>query len=112
MYLTVKRIDGLIKTFAAVSLLATLLAFGVSASAYADSPVTFAVGVVDVQEDGTVRVCITDAEDSKCEEGEFVFPSNGKGLVQSGQIAHGDTVDLKIVYDRSPKFRGHVTVLK
>lgn len=108
------RVSSNVTFVISAGLLAIVLAFCMAASTYADSPVTYAVGVVDVDADGTVSVCVTESRDPdpRCEEGDVLFPSNGKGLVQSGQIMRGDIVDLKIVYDRGHKHRGHVTVLK
>ena len=104
-----------IKSVIPASLAAVLLVFCFSVSTYAahDEVVTFATGIVDVEEDGTVTVCVIDARDSDCEEGDFLVPSNGHGLLRSGQIELGDIVDVKIITDRDGhKHRGHVTVLK
>lgn len=108
------RVSSNVMFVISTGLLAIALAFCTAASTYADSPVTYAVGIVDVDADGTVSVCVTDSRDPdrRCKEGDVLFPSNGRGLLQSGQIVPGDIVDLKIVYDRGHRTRGHVTVLK
>ena len=61
-------------------------------------------GVVDLDQDGNVIVVTLDEE--------TLYPSNGNGLLDAGQIAPGDEVQVRIVTDRGHKHRGHVTILK
>ncbi len=97
------HISSAIKNFTQVSLLGVLLAFCLSVSTCAAGEVIITEGMVCVDKDGIVEVCVRD---------QYYTPSNGRGLLRSGQIADGDPVRVRIVYDKRYEFRGHVTVLK
>jgi len=98
------RISSLSRKIVPASLLAVMLVVSISTLSYADADnVTVTTGIVDIH-DGTVVVLI--------EQRDVVVPSNGAGLLASGQIAPGDVVDVKIVTDRGHKHKGHVTILK
>lgn len=76
--------------------------------ATAGDNVVITEGVVFVEKDGTVGVVVRSPEGS-----ENLYPSNGHGLLKSGQIFPGEVVTVKIVTDKGKgKHRGHVTVLK
>ena len=96
-----------IKNVILVSLLAVLLTFCFSMSAYAASAVTFTEGRVFVDKNGSVGVTVCDDEDKR----EDFITVNGKALLHSGRIHDGECVDVKITRDRG-QHRGHVTVLK
>lgn len=92
------------KTAIPACFLAAMIVSCVCAPAYAAAEVSVEWGIVEVDlRDGTVLVIV---------EKEVYIPSNGHGLLRSGQIAPGDVVRVKIVRHRKHTHRGHVTVLK
>ncbi|MCA9247085.1 MAG: hypothetical protein KDA42_08225 [Planctomycetales bacterium] len=96
------------RIFALLALFTVVLAIALPRPAQADTDnVEILSGVVVVDRDGVVLVLLDQ------DAGE-VEPVNGAGLLNAGQIAPGDVVDVKITHDngKKHKHRGHVTILK
>ena len=90
------------------SLLALMLALSILSSAAVAREVIISHGTVEVARNGTVfvaGVCV----DQDCLR---FIASNGRGLLRARKIKPGQTVSVRVAYDKRHKHRGHVTILK